>query len=44
VREKLKAMAVTPGGDSSSQFRKTIDTDIAQYRLVIEKANIKVEN
>ena len=41
VNGKLKAMAVTPGGGSSDEFRKMIDADIASYQAVIKAANLK---
>jgi len=41
VSGKLKAMAVTPGGGSSDEFRKMIDADIASYQAVIKAANLK---
>ncbi len=44
VKEKLKAMAVTPGGTSSDDFRKMIDADIQNYVEVIKAANLKLDN
>jgi tripartite-type tricarboxylate transporter receptor subunit TctC len=44
VSEKLKALAVTPGGSSSADFRKMIDADIQTYSAVIKAANLKFEN
>ena len=44
VSEKLKALAVTPGGHSSADFRKMIDEDIKTYADVIKAANLKFEN
>jgi tripartite-type tricarboxylate transporter receptor subunit TctC len=44
VNEKLKAMAVTPGGTPSADFRKMIDQDIKGYQDVIKAANLKFEN
>lgn len=44
VSAKLKNMAVTPGGDSSADFRAMIDKDIAGYETVIKAANLHFEN
>ncbi len=44
VSSKLKAMAVTPGGNSSADFRKMIDEDIKTYSDVIKAANLKFDN
>lgn len=44
VSEKLKALAVTPGGNSSADFRKMIDADIQTYAEVIKAAHLKFEN
>ena len=44
VSEKLKAMAVNPGGGSSDDFRKMIDADIQNYIEVIKAANLKFDN
>ena len=41
VSSKLKAMAVTPGGTSSAEFRAMIDKDIQTYQEVIKAANLK---
>jgi tripartite-type tricarboxylate transporter receptor subunit TctC len=41
---KLPAMAVTPGGTSSAEFRKMIDDDIKSYVEVIKAANLKFNN
>jgi tripartite-type tricarboxylate transporter receptor subunit TctC len=43
VREKLKAMAVNPGGGPSEEFRKKIDADIRVFADVVEAANLKFE-
>jgi tripartite-type tricarboxylate transporter receptor subunit TctC len=43
VREKLKAMAVNPGGGSSEDFRKKIDGDIQTFADVVKAANLKFE-
>jgi len=43
VRDKLKAMAVNPGGGSSEEFRKKIDADIDVFADVVKAANLKVE-
>ena len=44
VAEKLKVMAVNPGGGSSAEFRKMIDEDIKGYIEVIKAANLKFDN
>jgi tripartite-type tricarboxylate transporter receptor subunit TctC len=44
VNQKLKAMAVSPGGGSSDEFRKMIDADIQNYVSVIKAANLKFDN
>jgi tripartite-type tricarboxylate transporter receptor subunit TctC len=43
VREKLKAMAVNPGGGPSTEFRARIDTDIKVFGEVVKAANLKFE-
>jgi tripartite-type tricarboxylate transporter receptor subunit TctC len=43
VREKLKAMAVNPGGGPSEEFRKRIDGDITMFADVVKAANLKFE-
>ena len=40
VSQKLKAMAVNPGGDTSEDFRKIIDRDIITFRDVAKAANL----
>jgi tripartite-type tricarboxylate transporter receptor subunit TctC len=44
VSAKLKALAVTPGGNSSAEFRAMIDKDILSYAEVIKAANLKFDN
>jgi tripartite-type tricarboxylate transporter receptor subunit TctC len=45
VSEKLKAMAVSPGGGTTgAQFRAMIDKDIEGYTAVIKAANLKFDN
>jgi tripartite-type tricarboxylate transporter receptor subunit TctC len=44
VSSKLKAMAVTPGGQPGSEFRAMIDNDIKVLTEVIKAANLKFEN
>jgi tripartite-type tricarboxylate transporter receptor subunit TctC len=44
VSAKLKALAVSPGGNSSAEFRAMIDHDIATISEVIKAANLKFEN
>ncbi len=43
VREKLKAMAVNPGGGPGEEFRKRIDGDIRMFADVVKAANLKFE-
>jgi tripartite-type tricarboxylate transporter receptor subunit TctC len=43
VREKLKAMAVNPGGGPGEEFRKKIDGDIKVFADVVKAANLKFE-
>jgi tripartite-type tricarboxylate transporter receptor subunit TctC len=43
VREKLKGMAVNPGGGTSDEFRKRIDGDIKMFGDVVKAANLKFE-
>jgi tripartite-type tricarboxylate transporter receptor subunit TctC len=44
VSGKLKAMAVTPGGNSSEAFRRMIDADIKVYEGVAKAANLSFED
>jgi tripartite-type tricarboxylate transporter receptor subunit TctC len=43
VREKLKAMAVNPGGGPGEEFRKLIEADIKKFAEVAKAANLKFE-
>jgi tripartite-type tricarboxylate transporter receptor subunit TctC len=43
VREKLKAMAVNPGGGPGEEFRKLIEGDIKKFGEVVQAANLKFE-
>jgi tripartite-type tricarboxylate transporter receptor subunit TctC len=43
VREKLKAMAVNPGGGPGEEFRKLIETDIKKFGEVVKAANLTFE-
>jgi tripartite-type tricarboxylate transporter receptor subunit TctC len=43
VREKLKAMAVNPGGGPGEEFRKKIDADVRVFADVVKAANLKFE-
>jgi tripartite-type tricarboxylate transporter receptor subunit TctC len=43
VREKLKAMAVDPGGGPGEEFRKRIDGDIKMFAEIVKAANLKFE-
>jgi tripartite-type tricarboxylate transporter receptor subunit TctC len=44
VREKLKAMAVNPGGGPGEEFRKKIESDITLFADVVKAANLKFED
>jgi tripartite-type tricarboxylate transporter receptor subunit TctC len=44
VNAKLKAMAVTPGGQPGSQFKAMIENDIKVLTEVIKAANLKFDN
>ena len=44
VAPKLKAMAVTPGGTSSEEFRRKIDADIKAFEGVVKAANLTFED
>lgn len=43
VREKLKAMAVNPGGGPGAEFRAKIEADIKVFADVVKAANLKFE-
>jgi tripartite-type tricarboxylate transporter receptor subunit TctC len=43
VRQKLKAMAVNPGGGPPDEFRRIIDADIKMFGEVVRAANLKFE-
>jgi tripartite-type tricarboxylate transporter receptor subunit TctC len=43
VREKLKTMAVNPGGGPGEEFRKRIDGDIKLFADVVKAANLRFE-
>jgi tripartite-type tricarboxylate transporter receptor subunit TctC len=43
VSEKLKAMAVNPGGATPAEFSKIILSDIAKFGDVVKAANLKFE-
>src|SRR5439155_10912608 len=40
VQQKLRAMAVDPGGGSGDDFRKMIDADIQKYVEIVKAANL----
>ena len=45
VSDKLKGMAVSPGGGTTAaQFRAMIDQDIQGYEKIIKAANLKFDN
>lgn len=41
VAQKLRGMAVNPGGNSSAEFRQMIDADIAKFSEIAKAANLK---
>ena len=43
MRDKLKAMAVNPGGGAGEEFRNKIDGDIKVFADVVKAANLKFE-
>jgi len=43
VSEKLKTMAVDPGGGSPEEFRRQIDADIVKFGEVVKAANLHFE-
>ncbi len=43
VRDKLKAMAVNPGGGPGEEFRKLIEADIKKFGDVVKAANLTFE-
>ena len=43
VREKLKAMAVNPGGGPGEEFRVVIEADIKKFSEIVKAANLKFE-
>ena len=43
VQDKLKAMAVTPGGGFGDAFRRTIDADIEKFAGIAKAANLTFE-
>jgi tripartite-type tricarboxylate transporter receptor subunit TctC len=43
VSERLKAMAVSPGGGSPEVFKRLIDSDIVKFSDVAKAANLKFE-
>jgi len=43
VQEKLKVMAVNPGGNSSEDFRRMIEADISKFSAVVKAADLHFE-
>jgi tripartite-type tricarboxylate transporter receptor subunit TctC len=43
VSEKLRAMAVEPGGGSPEDFKRMIESDIVKYQDVVKAANLHFE-
>lgn len=44
VRDKLKVMAVNPGGGPGEEFRKRIEGDIKMFADVVKAANLKFDD
>jgi tripartite-type tricarboxylate transporter receptor subunit TctC len=44
VREKLKGMAVNPGGGPGEEFGRMIDADIRKFTEIVKAANLKFED
>jgi tripartite-type tricarboxylate transporter receptor subunit TctC len=44
VRQKLKAMAVNPGGGPGDEFRAVVDGDIKLFSDIVQAANLKFED
>ena len=44
VRDKLKTMAVNPGGGPGEEFRKQVEEDIKKFGDVVKAANLKFED
>ena len=44
VSEKLKALAVNPGGATPEQFQQIIANDTAKFAGVVKAANLKFED
>jgi tripartite-type tricarboxylate transporter receptor subunit TctC len=43
IQQKLKAMAVEPGGGFGDQFRRTIDADIEKFSSIAKAANLSFD-
>jgi tripartite-type tricarboxylate transporter receptor subunit TctC len=43
VQEKLRGMAVKPGGPIGEEFARRIDGDIAKFTEVVKAANLKFQ-
>jgi len=43
VAEKLRALAVNPGGATPDEFKTIIQSDIAKFAEVVKAANLKFE-
>jgi len=44
VAQKLRALAVNPGGATPDEFRRIIDNDIVKFRDVVQAAHLKFED
>jgi tripartite-type tricarboxylate transporter receptor subunit TctC len=43
VAQKLRALAVSPGGATPDEFRRIIDSDIVKFRDVVQAAHLKFD-
>jgi len=44
VAQKLRALAVNPGGATPDEFHRIIDSDIVKFREVVQAAHLKFED
>jgi len=44
VAQKLRALAVNPGGATPDEFRRIIESDIVKFREVVDAAHLKFED
>src|SRR5262249_61663717 len=43
IRERMKALAVDPGGTGSAEFARIIASDISRWTAVAQAAHVKIE-